>query len=159
VTFCAKYTQSGNPLFIPEEEAGPEGAATALYSSGRHDAIAFSPMRGGVERRTTPDTALIDMYALISQLKPLILEHQGDGTMSAVLLGPNDPPQKVKVGNYTLEGAYARSRLTAGASAQVPVYGPVGNVSGPPQWPRWPRRKVGAHFTNALSNASGNVVF
>ena len=131
VTFCAKYTQSGNPLFIPEEEAGPEGAARALYAFGHHDAIAFSRMRGGVERRTTPDTALIEMYDLISQMKPLILGHQGDGTMSAVLLGPNDPPQKVKVGNYTVEGAFARSRLTAGVPAQAPVYGPVGNVSSP----------------------------
>jgi hypothetical protein len=131
VVFCAKYTQSGNPLFIPEEEAGPEGAARALYAFGHHDAIAFSRMRGGVERRTTPDTALIEMYDLISQLKPLILEHQGNGTMSAVLLGPDDPPQKVKVGNYTLEGKYARSRLTAAAPAQTPVYGPVGNVSSP----------------------------
>jgi hypothetical protein len=51
--------------------------------------------------------------------------------MSAVLLGPNDPPQKVKVGNYTVEGAFARSRLTAGVPAQAPVYGPVGNVSSP----------------------------
>jgi hypothetical protein len=131
VVFCAKYTQSGNPLFIPEEEAGPEGAARALYAFGRHDAIGFSRMRGGVERRTTPDTALIDMYDLLSRLAPLILEHQGNGTMSAVLLGPNDPPQKVQVGNYTVEAAFARSRLTQGAPPQEPVYGPLGNVSSP----------------------------
>jgi hypothetical protein len=128
VVFCAKYTQAGNPLFIPEEEAGPEGAARAIYAFGHHDAIGFSRMRGGVERRTTPDTALIDMYGLLSRLTPLILEHQGTGTMSAVLLGPNDPPQKVQVGNYTAEAAYARSRLT---TPQAAVYGPVGNVSSP----------------------------
>ena len=131
VVFCAKYTQSGNPLFIPEEESGPEGAARALYAFGHHDAIGFSRMRGGVERRPAPDTALIDMYGLILQLQPLILEHQGDGTMSAVFLRPNDPPQKVKVGNYTVEGAFARSRLTAGAPPLEPVYGPLGNVSSP----------------------------
>jgi hypothetical protein len=131
VVFCAKYTQSGNPLFIPEEESGPEGAARALYAFGHHDAIGFSRMRGGVERRPTPDTALIDMYGLILQLEPLILEHQGNGTMSAVFLGPNDPPQKVKVGNYTVEGAFARSRLTAGAPPLEPVYGQLGNISSP----------------------------
>jgi hypothetical protein len=43
VVMCAKYTQSGNPLFIPEEYGGPEGAARALYAFGRHDAIGYSP--------------------------------------------------------------------------------------------------------------------
>ena len=38
-------------------------------------------------------------------MAPLILKHQGNGTMSAVLLGPKDPPQKIQVGNYTLEVA------------------------------------------------------
>ena len=106
VVMCAKYTQSGNPLFIPEESPGPEGAARALYAFGRHDAIGYSRMSGGVERSTTPDNDLIGSYDLITQLAPLIVEHQGNGTMSAVLLGPNDPPQKVQVGNYTLEAAY-----------------------------------------------------
>ena len=48
VAFCAKYTQSGNPLFIPETGGGPNSAARALYAFGRHDAIGFSPF--GIER-------------------------------------------------------------------------------------------------------------
>jgi len=106
VTMSAKYTQSGNPLFIPEESPGPEGAARALYAFGRHDAICYSRMSGGVDRVTTPDLDLGGSYDLIAQLAPLISAHQGDGTMSAVYLGPNDPPQKVKVGNYTLEATF-----------------------------------------------------
>jgi hypothetical protein len=43
---------------------------------------------------------------VIAQLAPLISEHQGNGTMSAVLLGPKDPPQKIQVGNYTLEASF-----------------------------------------------------
>jgi hypothetical protein len=31
--------------------------------------------------------------------------------MSAVLLGPNDPPQKVQVGNYTLEVTYLETPM------------------------------------------------
>jgi hypothetical protein len=46
----------------------------------------------------------------------MILEHQGNGTMSAVMLRTNDPPQKVKVGNYTLEVAPARPRGPSGAT-------------------------------------------
>jgi beta-galactosidase GanA len=106
VEFCAKYTQSGNPLFIPETGNGQTIAARALYAFGRHDAIGFSPF--GIDRPdrlgNSPD--LTGVYDLLSRAAPLILKHQGDGTMSAVLLGPKDPPQRVRVGNYTLEAAF-----------------------------------------------------
>jgi hypothetical protein len=120
VVMLEKYTQSGNPLFIPEESPGVEGAARSLYAFGRHDAICYSRMSGGVDRLETPDKDLIGSYDLIAQLTPLILEHQGNGTMSAVLLGPNDPPQKVQVGNYTLEATYLGSRRV-GPSATAPA--------------------------------------
>ena len=108
--YCARYTRSGNPLFIPESLNMAVGAARVLYAFGRHDAIGFSAM-GAVERSNTPDTDLIGSYDLLAQLTPLILEHQGDGAMSAVLLGPDDPPQKVRVGNYTLEAAFMKPRV------------------------------------------------
>jgi hypothetical protein len=101
----ARYTQSGNPLFIPETTTGLEGAARAYYAFGRHDAIGFSVLGGGIERRPNDDN-LIDSYDVITQLTPLILKHQGTGTMSAVLLQPKDPPKKIQLGNYTLECAY-----------------------------------------------------
>jgi hypothetical protein len=119
VVMLAKYTQSGNPLFIPEEAPGPEGAARSLYAFGRRDAIGYSRMSGGVDRLETPDKDLIGSYDLLTQLAPLILEHQGNGTMSAVLLGPNDPPQKFQVGNYTLEATYLGSQRV-GPSATAP---------------------------------------
>jgi hypothetical protein len=108
--FCARYSRSGNPLFIPEALNRAVGAARVLYAFGRHDAIGFSAM-GAVERSTAPDTDLIGSYDLIAQLTPLILEHQGNGTMSAVLLGPDDPPQKVQVGNYTIEATFTKPRV------------------------------------------------
>jgi hypothetical protein len=49
--------------------------------------------------------------------------------MSAVLLGPDDPPQKVRVGNYTLEAAYSGPRRA----------GPRASSSEPP-------RRAGAIF-------------
>jgi len=117
VTMCAEYTQSGNPLFIPEESPGAEGAVRALYAFGRHNAICYSRMSGGVDRLTTPDTDLSDSYGLLAQLTPLIVEHQGKGAMSAVLLNPNDPPQKVRVGDYTLEASYSGPRRVVGPGA------------------------------------------
>ena len=102
----ARFAQSGNPVFIPETVGGLEGAARVLYAFGRHDAIGFSPMAGGIDRRLAPDTDLISGYDLATQLTPLILEHQGRGTMSAVMLQPKDPPQQIRLGNYTLEVAF-----------------------------------------------------
>jgi hypothetical protein len=110
---CARFNRNGNPLFIPETRGGPEGAAKLLYAFGRHDAIGFSPM--GIDRSTTPDDDLISSYDLITQLAPLITEHQGKGTMSAVLLAPKDPPQKVQVGSHTVEAAYMPPRAVPGA--------------------------------------------
>ena len=79
VAFCAKYTQSGNPLFIPENMGGPDGAARVLYAFGRHDAIGWTAM--GIEdpRIPHPDHDLIGSFDLIAQLAPLIAEHQGKG--------------------------------------------------------------------------------
>jgi len=111
--FCSRYTQSGNPLLIPETGGGPGVIGKALYAFGRHDAICFAPF--GIDR-TASNSPIATAYGLLAQLSPMILEHQGNGTMSAVLMGPNDPPQKVKVGEYTLEVAPARPRGGAGAT-------------------------------------------
>jgi hypothetical protein len=114
VAFSALYTRNGNPLFIPETRGGPDGAARALYAFGRHDAIGFSPF--GIDRMAGNDPDLANIYDLLSQLTPLIVQHQGNGTMSAVMLGPNDPPEKVRVGNYTLVATAARPRVAPGAA-------------------------------------------
>jgi len=117
VMWCARYARSGNPLWIPEADGGPEGAAKILYAIGRHDAIGLSVM--GIERMRLPLEDIVSRYDLIAQMAPLILQHQGNGTMSAVFLGPNDPPQKVKLGNYTLEVTHLRPRPVVGLAAPV----------------------------------------
>jgi hypothetical protein len=110
--FCAKYTQSGNPLFIPETGGGPTVAPRALYAFGRFNAIGFSPF--GIDREdrlgNSPDLAAL--YDLLSRMSPLILEHQGNGTMSAVLLTSNAPSQKVPLGDYILQTTYWPIRYT-----------------------------------------------
>jgi hypothetical protein len=119
---CARYNRSGNPLFVPETRGFPPNnlASRALYAFGRHDALGMSPM--GIERPATPDISLTSAYDLIRQLAPLISAHQGDGTMSAVLLGANDPPQKVRVGDYTLEASYVKFRVQPGMPEPQPPF-------------------------------------
>jgi hypothetical protein len=118
VVMCANYTQSGNPLFIPEGPGGAVAATRALYAFGHHDAIGISPF--GIDGMAGHDPELAGIYDLLSRLSPLILEHQGKGTMSAVLLRPEDTSQKVQVGNYTLEGRASRRRVAPGAPAPAP---------------------------------------
>jgi hypothetical protein len=120
VGFCARYAQSGNPLFIAETGGGgPDLKARGIYAFGRHDAIGYSPF--GIDNMVGKDQPDQFGYDLLSQLAPLILKHQGNGTMSAVLMGPNDPPQKIAVGNYTLlVGSSSRPRPAAPAGAPSP---------------------------------------
>ena len=125
VSTTASYARNGNPLFIPESDGGREGAIRALYAFGRHNAMGFSPF--GIDGSRAPDTDLTAGYDLIAQLAPLIMAHQGKGTISAVLLGQNNPSQKIQVGNYTVEAAALRPRAMGGAP--------------PPQRPCPPRRR------------------
>ena len=116
---CARFTRNGNPLFIPETGAGAEGAAKVLYAFGRYDAIGFSPF--GIDGGRPPEANLSSSYDLIAQLTPLILEHQGKGTMSAVLLNPNDPPQKVRLGNHTIEATFLFGPHPGAPAARGPL--------------------------------------
>jgi hypothetical protein len=131
VGFTRRYTQSGNPLLIAENRRGPELKGRALYAFGRHDAIAFSPF--GIDSMFGSSDTDVVGYDMVSQLAPLILAHQGNGTMSAVLLDPKDPPEKVQVGNYTLVVAPTRPRGAAGAQVPLP-YAAIFIATGPDEF-------------------------
>jgi beta-galactosidase GanA len=115
--WCDWYTQSGNPLFIPESRGDVRGAANAFWAFGKHDAIGFSPF--GIDRTAGADTELARAYAVISQVSPLILEHQGNGTMTSVLLDNGGAAQTVRLGNYNLEARFS-SRNFGGVSNTSP---------------------------------------
>jgi hypothetical protein len=116
--FCARYTQNGNPLYIPETRGDME--AKSLYVFGHHDAIGIALM--GVERAVNPDPEMISGFQIIDQLTPLIAQHQGDGSMNAILMAPGDPPQKLRFGNYT----FVASRTAPRAPATAPATAPLG---------------------------------
>lgn len=120
---CERYHRCGNPLFIPEARGDERGAAQAIWAFAKHDAIAYSPF--GIDRFAGPDTELAEAYDVIAQLSPLILEHQGTGTMTAMILDRDGGPQTVRLGNYQIEARYsARTFGPAGAAA------PPGRVAG-----------------------------
>jgi hypothetical protein len=123
---CAEYTRSGNPLFIPETGNGPINAAKALYAFGHHDTIGFSPFGIDREDRLGNSPDLAGIYDILSRLAPLILEHQGNGTMAAVMMKQGDPPQKVQLGDYTLQVAFWPIRYTM--PLQMPGEPPPGTA-------------------------------
>jgi hypothetical protein len=112
--WCGWYVQAGNPLFVPESSGDARGASQALWAFGRHDAIGYSPF--GVDRSTGADSALGRAYDVMSQVAPLVLEHQGTGTMTAVLLESGSASQTVRLGNYNLQTRLSSSRNPAAAA-------------------------------------------
>ncbi len=99
--WCQWYTQSRNPLFIPESRGNATGCANAIWAIGELDAIGYSPF--GIDRMAGPDSDLAGTYGALAQLAPLILAHQGKGTMKAVLLEREHPTQEFRLGDYSME--------------------------------------------------------
>ncbi len=118
---CASYARAGNPLFIPETSHTPVGAVNMFSAFGNFDALGYSPF--AVEKLVDPDSphfaALDKSYALLAQLAPLILKHQGRGAMAGVVLDKAHPTKKLALGGYTLDLDIAR--YWAYAPAQYPA--------------------------------------
>lgn len=102
---CQRWIRNGNPLFIPETGSNASNAFLAIVKYG---AMGYSPF--GIERSIGPDTPLAAAYRLLADLAPMILAHQGKPTMTLVHMRQTDPPQKIKLGGYTLELTYLGAR-------------------------------------------------
>ena len=101
-SWCQKYTQRGNPLFIPEMRPDAVGARNVFYAIGQHDAIGTSPF--AVDSIENPaQTPLSTSYAVLQQLAPMILEHQGSGATVGFLLDSEQPSVTHQVGGYELQ--------------------------------------------------------
>jgi beta-galactosidase GanA len=104
-----RYAALGRGLFIPE--AGRAGAAeapaNAFYAFGAHDALGFSPFSIDSVESAERDR-LAGAYLLLAQLSPLILAHQGDGSMVGVRApagfdgAVDESPQRFSFGDTTL---------------------------------------------------------
>ena len=114
---AARYSRSGNTLFIPECAGDVHGAANAFYAIGQYKAIGYSSMGIGELQRMTAFRAtdagpqipadieglpLPQAYAMLTQLAPMVLEHQTNGTIAGVWLNKDDPQTQVRLGGYVL---------------------------------------------------------
>ena len=136
VEIATMYSRSGNPLFIPETRGD---AANAFYAIGQLNSQMFSPF--GIERQVGPDSALAKAYGVLSQLAPLIMEHQTNGTIKAVMVEPGTGPQKVQMGNYVFDFAMGRGWGAPPQFAPAPTPAPGTSTAGVPQTPPAPSRR------------------
>jgi hypothetical protein len=100
---CARYTQSGNPLYIPETRAGDTGVANALIAFCNFNAIGFSPF--GIEGRISSGETdpLTSLYNILGQLSPLILNKEAKKQMIAASVDSLTTRTTVELGNYQVE--------------------------------------------------------
>ena len=107
--WCDKFNRGGNPLFVPETNGGAAGQANVFYAVGHYEAIGFSPF--GIdsfvemERQGLLDTnnELGKSYAVLAQLAPMILEHEGRGEMAGFVLDKDHPQATVELNGYRLD--------------------------------------------------------
>ena len=123
--WCRRYTRSGNPLFVPEALRSAEASVNVFYAVGQHDAIGFSPF--AIESATGPAAAgLAESYTQLAGLAPIVLAHQGRGTMAGLLPeGTEQPqPQRVLLGGYALQVTYERQPGPSLAEGGIAPSGP-----------------------------------
>jgi hypothetical protein len=99
-SWCDAYSQLGNPFFIPETNGGEVGSANAFLAIGRWNALGFSPF--AIDDPAPTDDQLARAYKILGQLGALILAHQGDGSMNAVIVDKDNPEQALAMGGYIL---------------------------------------------------------
>ncbi|MBM4169531.1 MAG: mannonate dehydratase [Ignavibacteria bacterium] len=104
VDWSSKFHRADNPLFIPEAGLSHRSAADAFYVFGQHDAMGFSPF--AIESIDPEGHRLTRAYALLNQMTPVILEHQGKGVMAGVSVDQSRPVTRRQFGEYMFTASF-----------------------------------------------------
>jgi beta-galactosidase GanA len=100
---CAEYTQSGNPLFIPEASRDERAGLRAYYALGHHHALGFAPF--GID--SLPDTNVLrEHYAVLKSLHPLLARHQGKETLHGFLQYKDEKRVEFEIGDFRADIEY-----------------------------------------------------
>jgi hypothetical protein len=136
VDWTGRYARADNPLFVPEARNDLSCAVKAFYAIGAHQAMGFSPF--AIESLDPPvASALGDSYRVLGQLAPLILAHQGLGSMTGVLLDKENPSADVKLGDYRIHLVHDYTWEWSGPGRLAPNWPIAGAViinSGPREY-------------------------
>jgi hypothetical protein len=116
---CDEYTQSGNPLMIPEASTDDQAVARAFWAVAQHDALCFAPF--GIEH-CREDHPLGEGYAILRQLMPFVAAAHGSDRMVGIYRQDREkqrPDEPVVVGHYRANIRY----MTRGIPNDAPRYG------------------------------------
>jgi hypothetical protein len=100
---CAEYTQSGNPLFIPEASRDERAGLRAMYALGHHHALGFAPF--GIDSLSETNS-LGDYYAVLRHLLPLIARHQGKDTLQGFMQYKDEKRVEFGLGDFRADVEY-----------------------------------------------------
>ncbi len=96
--WLGKYDRAGNAVFIPEVDHR-QSVTNAFFAFARHDAMGYSPF--ALESAADPERNQFSQgYEILHQLAPLILAHQGRGTMTGFLLDSTSQSAQIELGAY-----------------------------------------------------------
>jgi hypothetical protein len=129
-----QYDRPGNPIFIPEIKPGLATASLAFWAYSHHNAICFSPF--GIDETTPEEDPITKSYAVLEQVKDLILQNRGKGTMAGIYVDTADKSQSFELNGYTVK-----------ASLVVPIFAPAGG------------EVAGLSSTNKKVMSAGGIVF
>lgn len=100
VTWSKRYHRDGNPLFMPEAQAGKAGAANIFYAFGEEAGFGFSPF--AIEDDTDPKQDLATSYRAVAAVAPLLTERQAAGDVHGFLLDKEHPSADFTMNGYKL---------------------------------------------------------
>ncbi|MBD0367610.1 MAG: DUF5597 domain-containing protein, partial [Flavisolibacter sp.] len=115
-----QYHRPGNPVFIPEISHNAQAAELAFWIYGKHDAMCVAPF--GIDDLPAEEDPFTKTFAVLSQVKDLILQHQGKGTMAGLFVDTMDKSQTFNLNGYAVKADLTVPRVFPGAP---PVKGPA----------------------------------
>jgi len=99
--WCDLYSQSFNPLFIPEIKFESGTDAKAFFAFGNYNCLSFSPF--SIESTEHPEKELIGKaYDVLKQITPLITKYQTSNAVKGFLLEKDSVPNQITLGKYHL---------------------------------------------------------
>lgn len=129
VYWADQFKRPDNPVFVPEaNRAGrTDAGGNAFYTLGELEGIGFAPFH--IETLPNPSThPLTDAFRVLRQISPLILAHQGKGTIRGFRAPlsyedvPDETPRVFDFGGYTLTVSMVDSR-TPKETQDIPAHG------------------------------------
>lgn len=117
-----QYDRPFNANFIPEIRAGIRSANEALWAFGEHNIFGISPF--GIDGLKAEDDPITQTYDALSQVKDLIIQHQGKGSMTGILVDTDQPVQAIDLGGYTITAELGRSENFTNMAGQKTNEGP-----------------------------------